>query len=80
MLEIIRDSLKEVMVVGRSTDQDSDQVTGQDKAPVDRLLSALGNDTLSAAEIMERLGLSHIQFFRRAVRTEPPLPFVFFTL
>ena len=29
MLEIIRDSLKEVTVVGRSTDQDSDQVTDQ---------------------------------------------------
>lgn len=61
MLEIIRDSLKEVTVVGRSTDQDGDQ----DKAPVDRLLSALGNDTLSATEIMERLGLSHRPTFRK---------------
>ena len=31
MLEIIRDSLKEVTVVGCSTDQDTDQVTDQDK-------------------------------------------------
>lgn len=36
MLEIIRDSLTEVTIVGRSTDQDSDQVTGQDKTPTFR--------------------------------------------
>ena len=65
MLEIIRDTLKEVTVVGRSTDQDSDQVTDQDKSPVDRLLSVLGNDMLSATEIMERLGLSHRPTFRK---------------
>lgn len=65
MLEIIRDSLKEVTVVGRSTDQDSDQVTDQDKSPVKRLLSVLGDDMLSAAEIMERLGLSHRPTFRK---------------
>lgn len=49
MLEIIMDSLKEVTVVGRSTDQDREQVTDQDKLPVERLLSVLGNDILSAA-------------------------------
>lgn len=65
MLEIIRDSLQEVMVVGRSTDQDSDQVADQGKTSVDRLLSALGNDTLSAAELMERLGLAHRPTFRK---------------
>lgn len=65
MLEIIRDSLKEITVVGRSTDQDSDQVADQDKSPVDRLLSVLGNDMLSATEIMERLGLSHRPTFRK---------------
>lgn len=65
MLEIIRDSLKEVTVVGRSTDQDNDQVTDQDKTSVDRLLSVLGNDMLSAAEIMVRLGLSHRPTFRK---------------
>lgn len=65
MLEIIRGSLKEVTVVDRSTDQDSDQVTDQDKSPVDRLLSVLGNDMLSATEIMERLGLSHRPTFRK---------------
>ena len=65
MLEIIRDSLKEVTVVGRSTDQDSGQVNDQDKTPVARLLSALGNDTLSAAELMDRLDLSHRPTFRK---------------
>ena len=65
MLEIIRDSLQEVMVVGRSTDQDSDQVADQDKTSVDRLLSALGTGTLSAAELMERLGLAHRPTFRK---------------
>ena len=65
MLEIIRDSLKEVTVVGRSTDQDNDQVTDQDKTPAERLLSILGDNTLSAAELMERLGLSHRPTFRK---------------
>lgn len=65
MLEIIKDSLKEVPVVGRSTDQDSDQVTDQDKSPVDRLLFILGNEALSAAELMERLGLSHRPTFQK---------------
>lgn len=65
MLEIIRDSLKEVTVLSRSTDQVSDQVTDQDKSPTGRLLLALGDDTLSAAELMERLGLSHRPTFRK---------------
>lgn len=65
MLEIIRDSLTEISVVGRSTDQDSDQVTDQDRTPTERLLSALGDETLSATELMERLGLSHRPTFRR---------------
>ncbi|WP_305265639.1 Fic family protein [uncultured Bacteroides sp.] len=65
MLEIIRDSLTEITVVGRSTDQDSDQVTVQDKIPVERILSALSDETLSATELMERLGLSHRPTFRK---------------
>ena len=65
MLEIIRDSLKEITVVGRTTDQDSDQVTDQDKPPIERLAAALGDDTLSAAELMARLGLSHKPTFRK---------------
>lgn len=56
MLEIIRDTLKDTMVVGRSTDQDSNQVTDQN-SPINRLLAVLGNEELSAAEIMKRLGL-----------------------
>lgn len=64
MLEIIRDTLKDTTVVGRSTDQDSDQVTDQD-SPINRLLAALGNEELSAAEIMNRLGLSHRPTFRK---------------
>lgn len=65
MLEIIRDSLTEITVVGRSTDQDSDQVTDQDKTPIERILSALGDETLSATDPMERLGLSHKPTFRK---------------
>ncbi len=65
MLEIIRDSLTEITVVGRSTDQDSDQVTDQDKTPIERILSALGDETLSATDLMERLGLSHKPTFRK---------------
>lgn len=65
MLEIIRDSLREVTVVGRFYSQYNDQVTDQDKTPIGRLLSALGDNTLSALELMERLGLSHRPTFRK---------------
>ena len=69
MLEIIRDSLKEINVVGRSTDQvsdqDTDQVSDQDKSPVEQLLLVLGDKTLSALELMELLGLSHRATFRK---------------
>ena len=52
-------------VVGRNADQVNNQVTVQDKTPAERLLLALGNDTLSAADLMVRLGLSHKQTFRK---------------
>ena len=65
MLEIIRDSLKEVTVLGRNTDQVGDQVTDQDQSQTERLISVLGNETLSATELMERLGLSHRPTFRK---------------
>lgn len=69
MLCIIRDTLMDITVVGRGTDQDSDQDTDQDTdqdgTPVGLLLSALGNDTLSAGELMARLGLSHRPTFRK---------------
>lgn len=54
-----------ITVVGRSTDQDSDQVTDQDKTPAERLLLALSDEILSATELMERLGLSHRPTFRK---------------
>lgn len=57
--------MNEIAVVGRSTDQDSDQVTDQDKNQIDRIISVIGEDTLSAAEIMARLGLSHRPTFRK---------------
>ncbi len=65
MLEIIRDSLMEVTVVGRSTVQDSAQVSDQDNSPTERLLAVLGSDVLSAVELMQRLGLSHKPTFRK---------------
>ncbi len=73
MLEIFRDSLKNLSAKEHSTDQvtapDSDQVSvpvsERNHSPVERLLSALGNDTLPAAEIMARLGLSHKATFRK---------------
>ena len=65
MLEIIRDSIKEISIVGLDTDQVSDQVSDQDETPVGRLLAALGDKTLSATELMKMLGLSHRPTFRK---------------
>ena len=64
MLEIIRDTLVSMTVVGSQTDQVTDQVTDQDKTPVERLLTIMGNETLPAQEMMKRLGLSHRPSFR----------------
>lgn len=64
MLDIINDSVREITITGSSTDQDSDQDSDQDRTPVERLLAALGSDTLSATVLMERLGLSHRPTFR----------------
>ena len=65
MLEIIKDSLTEAAVIGHNTDQDGDQVSDQDKTPLERLLLALGDEILSASDLMERLGLSHRPTFRK---------------
>ena len=50
-------------------DQDNDQVTVQDsnhnKNSVEKLLSVLGDNVLSATEIMERLNLVHKPTFRK---------------
>ena len=51
MLITIRDALRELI----QTEQVRDQVTEQ----VERLLLALGNETLSAKELLDRLGLKH---------------------
>ena len=65
MLEIIRDSLKEITVIGSNANQDSERRNDQEATAVNRLLSALGNDTLSAAELMVRLGIAHRPTFRK---------------
>ena len=75
MLKIINDSLKEIKTSERITDQDNDQVTvqdsDQDKKPVEKLLSVLGDNVLSAVEIMEKLNLVHKPTFRKStVRME----------
>lgn len=51
MLRVIRDALNELM----QTEQVREQVTDQ----VERLMSALGSETLSTKELLERLGLKH---------------------
>ncbi len=60
MLDIIKDSLKKLSFVEEHTDQETDQVTDQ----VKRLLDVIGNETLSGAELMHRLNLSHKPTFR----------------
>ena len=65
MLEIIRDSLKELTDARNISDQVSDQDADQVDASVKRLLAIIGNETLPASEIMKRLGLSHRPTFRK---------------
>ena len=60
MLEIIRDSLEEVEVVGQ-TDPVSDSVSD----PVKKILITLGNEELAISELMRRMGLSHKPTFRK---------------
>lgn len=55
---------KEVDETPQATDQVADQVTDQVTDQVGRLLAALGNEELSAAELMDRLSLSHRPTFR----------------
>ncbi len=64
MLEIIHDTLKEMSHLDRSDEQVSDQDTDQDK-PVNRLIAVLGDEEMSAADIMKKLGLSHRPTFRK---------------
>lgn len=60
LLEVILDTLKETTVVGK----EADSSTKQDPF-VEKLLSVLGNEELSASALMDRLGLSHRPTFRK---------------
>lgn len=57
MMNIILDALTEL----DKSDQDTDQVSDQVRA----LPECMGNDELSAAQLMEQLGLSHRPTFRK---------------
>lgn len=60
MLEIILDTLKETTVVVKAEKDGTDKLSPS----VQKLLDAMGDEELSAAEIMDRLGLSHRPTFR----------------
>lgn len=60
MLEIILDTLRETTVVGNT-----DEAVKKTNPSVQKLLDVLGDEELSAAQIMERLGLSHRPTFRK---------------
>ena len=64
MLDIIYSTLKDMENVSRSTDQVSDQDTDQDDN-ISRLTKIMGDKEMSAAEIMNELGLSHRPTFRK---------------
>ena len=59
LLQVIMDTLQNTTVVG------NDEVEEQKDPLVDTLREAIGKDTLSATEIMKRLGLSHRPTFRQ---------------
>ena len=65
MLKIIKDSLLEMGIDKNLTDQVNDQDTDQDKNFIEKLLFVLGDNTLSAMEIMKKLNLSHKPTFRK---------------
>ena len=60
MLEIILDTLRETTVVGNA-----DGTVNKTNPSVQKLLDVLGEEELSAAQIMERLNLSHRPTFRK---------------
>jgi len=60
MLEIILDTLRETTVVGNA-----DETVKKTNLSVQKLLDVLGDEELSAAQIMERLDLSHRPTFRK---------------
>ena len=61
MLEIILDTLKETSVVGNAESDEPNMLSPS----IRKLMEALGNEALSAVEIMERLGISHRPTFRK---------------
>ena len=80
MLEVIRDTLSQFSATGRSAgdlsgaendqaarknDQAATKLPPDTPATVRELLEALGQDTLSAAQLMEKLGLQHRANFRQ---------------
>ena len=70
MLQVILDSIRELSArCEQDADQDSDQVIRYGSivsgTPAGRILRALGDETLSAAELMRRTGLSHMPTFRK---------------
>ena len=60
MLEIILDTLRKTTVVGNA-----DEAVKKKNPSVQKLLDVLGDEELSAAQIMERLDLSHRPTFRK---------------
>lgn len=61
MLEIILDTLKETSVVGNAESDEPNMLSPS----IRKLMEALGNEELSAVEIMERLEISHRPTFRK---------------
>ena len=59
LLQVIMDTLQNTIVVG------NDDVEEQRDPLFDKLREAIGNDVLSASEIMKRFGLSHRPTFRQ---------------
>ncbi len=60
-IEFILNAIYETLLEIRKTDQVTEHVTDQ----VERLINAIGNDTLTANEIMEKLNLKHRDTFRK---------------
>lgn len=65
LLEAIYDALKERERSIQDSAQDNAQDSAQDNVQVALLLEALGEESLSARELMERLQLNHRQSFRK---------------
>lgn len=64
-VEFMLDAILETVTRRRFTDPVADQDIDPVTDPVERLLQALGAETLSATELMKRLGLTHRPHFRQ---------------